>query len=76
MRTFKPSIPVTEFPTRDTHPLAEDQLLVQELEDDPDFWSKMNDDDKHDSPSKNGGEDLERQKKQSECSLTISLCPS
>ena len=45
MKSFKPSVPVTEFPTRDTHPPSEDQLFVQDLEDDPNFWDKMEEDD-------------------------------
>ena len=48
MKSLKPSIPATEFPIRDTHPRTEDQLLVQELEDDPTFWDKMNEDDQLD----------------------------
>ena len=48
VKSLKPSIPVTEFPIRDTHPRTEDQLLVQELEDDPTFWDKMDEDDQSD----------------------------
>ena len=41
MKNFKPSVPITEFPVRDTHPKTSGDLLAQELEDDPDFWDRM-----------------------------------
>ena len=47
---------MTEFPVRDTHPRSEDQLLLQDLEEDPNFWSKMAEDDRSDAEEKGGEE--------------------
>ena len=46
---------MTEFPVRDTHPRSEDQLLLQDLEEDPNFWSKMAEDDRSDAEEEEAG---------------------
>lgn len=60
MKSFKPSVPVTEFPTRDTHPQSEEQLLVQDLEEDPNFWDKMEKDDQSDLEDESGSKNVGR----------------
>ncbi|KAH8117083.1 P-loop containing nucleoside triphosphate hydrolase protein [Phellopilus nigrolimitatus] len=53
-QTYKPSIPAKEYPTLDTHPKTSEEMLLDGLEDDPDFWSNMMDDE-HDSKTDTPG---------------------
>ncbi|EJD02191.1 P-loop containing nucleoside triphosphate hydrolase protein [Fomitiporia mediterranea MF3/22] len=43
-QTYKPSVPVKEYPILDTHPKTSTEMFLEECEQDPDFWDKMNSD--------------------------------
>lgn len=40
-QTYKPSIPAKDYPTLDTHPKSASEAIVDDYEQDPDFWKKM-----------------------------------
>ncbi|THH08313.1 hypothetical protein EW145_g2777 [Phellinidium pouzarii] len=44
-QTYKPSISSREYPTVDTQPKTSEELLLDGLEDDPDFWNNNLDED-------------------------------
>ncbi|KAI5117308.1 hypothetical protein M0805_005536 [Coniferiporia weirii] len=45
MQSYKPSISAREYPTMNTHPKTAEEMLLDGLEDDPDFWNNTLDDD-------------------------------
>lgn len=42
--TYKPDISAVEYPIMDTHPKSSEELLIEAVENDPDFWNNDLDD--------------------------------